>query len=64
MATLPLFPLGTVLLPGARLPLQLFEPRYLDLARALAELPDGERFYPDNWCRWRWEKLPDSFPNP
>ena len=43
MATLPLFPLGTVLLPGARLPLQLFEPRYLDLAHALAELPDGER---------------------
>lgn len=45
MATLPLFPLGTVLLPGARLPLQLFEPRYLDLARALAELPDGERCF-------------------
>ena len=26
MATLPLFPLGTVLMPGARLPLQIFEP--------------------------------------
>ena len=26
--TLPLFPLGTVLLPGAPLPLHVFEPRY------------------------------------
>ena len=26
--TLPLFPLGTVLLPGAQLPLHVFEPRY------------------------------------
>ena len=33
MPSLPLFPLGTPLLPGARLPLQLFEPRYLVLAR-------------------------------
>ena len=29
MPSLPLFPLGTVLLPGARLPLQIFEPRYV-----------------------------------
>ncbi len=28
---LPLFPLGTVMFPGGRLPLQVFEPRYLDL---------------------------------
>ena len=28
---IPLFPLGTVLLCGGRLPLQIFEPRYLDL---------------------------------
>ena len=28
---LPLFPLSAVLLPGGRLPLQIFEPRYLDL---------------------------------
>src|SRR6476660_6348415 len=35
MATLPLFPLGTVLLPGARLPLQIFEPRYVALLRDL-----------------------------
>ncbi|MBR7742458.1 LON peptidase substrate-binding domain-containing protein [Phycicoccus sp. BSK3Z-2] len=43
MSPLPLFPLGTVLLPGGRLPLQLFEPRYLRLAQDLAELPEGER---------------------
>jgi uncharacterized protein len=29
---LPIFPLGTVLLPGMLLPLRLFEPRYLDMA--------------------------------
>ncbi|MGY1408443.1 MULTISPECIES: LON peptidase substrate-binding domain-containing protein [unclassified Luteimonas] len=31
--TLPLFPLNTVLLPGAALGLRVFEPRYLDLVR-------------------------------
>jgi Lon protease-like protein len=30
---LPLFPLGTVLFPGGRLSLRIFEPRYLDLVR-------------------------------
>jgi uncharacterized protein len=29
----PMFPLGTVLLPGAVLPLHVFEPRYRDLVR-------------------------------
>ena len=29
MQTLPMFPLGTVLLPGGRLPLRIFEPRYV-----------------------------------
>jgi Lon protease-like protein len=29
--TVPLFPLGTVLLPGAQLPLHIFEPRYRQL---------------------------------
>ena len=33
MTTLPLFPLGTVLFPQGRLPLRVFEPRYLDLVR-------------------------------
>jgi uncharacterized protein len=31
--TLPLFPLSTVLFPGARLPLRIFESRYLDMVR-------------------------------
>ena len=31
--SLPLFPLGTVLFPGGRLSLRIFEPRYLDLVR-------------------------------
>lgn len=31
--TLPLFPLSTVLFPGGRLELKIFEPRYLDLVR-------------------------------
>jgi len=32
-AEIPLFPLNTVLVPGGFLPLQIFEPRYLDLVR-------------------------------
>jgi hypothetical protein len=40
MATLPLFPLGTVLMPGARLPLQIFEPRYVQLLRDLLDAQD------------------------
>jgi Lon protease-like protein len=36
--TLPLFPLNTVLFPGGRLPLRIFEQRYLDLVkRAIAD---------------------------
>jgi Lon protease-like protein len=31
MTQLPLFPLGAVLLPGGRMPLRVFEPRYVDL---------------------------------
>lgn len=38
---LPMFPLGTVLLPGAPLPLQVFEPRYRELTRdCLAGVPE------------------------
>ncbi|MCB1705502.1 MAG: LON peptidase substrate-binding domain-containing protein [Halioglobus sp.] len=33
MTELPLFPLSGVLLPFGRMPLQIFEPRYLDLVR-------------------------------
>ncbi|MBJ8343542.1 LON peptidase substrate-binding domain-containing protein [Antrihabitans sp. YC2-6] len=34
MQTLPMFPLGTVLLPRERLPLQIFEPRYVEMLDA------------------------------
>jgi Lon protease-like protein len=50
-ARIPLFPLGSVLLPGARLPLQLFEPRYLALAEALARAPEPERCFGVLWIR-------------
>jgi Lon protease-like protein len=33
MPTMPMFPLGSVLLPGAVLPLHVFEPRYQQLVR-------------------------------
>jgi len=39
---LPLFPLGTVLMPGAHLPLQVFEPRYLQLLQDLLEQQDRQ----------------------
>jgi len=45
VAALPLFPLGSVLLPGADRPLVLFEPRYLDLLRRLAALPPDQRVF-------------------
>jgi hypothetical protein len=32
--TVPIFPLGAVLFPGMRLPLRIFEPRYMDMAKA------------------------------
>jgi uncharacterized protein len=43
--SLPLFPLSTVLFPGAPLPLQIFEERYRALVRDLLELePEQRRF--------------------
>jgi Lon protease-like protein len=41
-AEIPLFPLGTVLLPGGPLPLRIFETRYIDLVRRC--LRDGSGF--------------------
>lgn len=38
---LPLFPLGTVLLPGAELKLRIFEARYLDLVRTCSRQGSG-----------------------
>ncbi|WP_084197620.1 LON peptidase substrate-binding domain-containing protein [Solimonas soli] len=39
---IPIFPLGTVLFPGGRLPLRIFEPRYVDMTKAC--LRDGTPF--------------------
>jgi uncharacterized protein len=41
---LPLFPLGTVLFPGLVLPLHIFEDRYKQLVRDLADGPEPRRF--------------------
>jgi len=38
---LPLFPLSTVLYPGGRLTLRIFEPRYLDLVRECTRADSG-----------------------
>ena len=42
MAVMPMFPLGTVLLPGVVLPLHVFEPRYQQLVRDCLETPTHE----------------------
>jgi Lon protease-like protein len=44
MARLPLFPLGTVLVPGAQLPLQVFEPRYIAMLQDLVASDDQPDF--------------------
>src|SRR5438445_6447902 len=41
---LPLFPLSTVLFPGMRLPLHIFEERYRLLVADLAAAPEPRRF--------------------
>jgi uncharacterized protein len=42
MAVMPMFPLGTVLLPGEVLPLHVFEPRYQQLVRDCLDAPEHE----------------------
>ena len=42
MNDVPIFPLNTVLFPGGRLPLRLFEQRYMTMAKAC--LRDGTPF--------------------
>jgi Lon protease-like protein len=42
---LPLFPLGTVLVPGLVLPLHIFEPRYRQLVEDLQALPEDEQIF-------------------
>jgi uncharacterized protein len=44
MARVPLFPLGTVLVPGASLPLQIFEPRYVVMLSDLVNAMDVPEF--------------------
>lgn len=44
-AVIPLFPLGTVLVPGLLLPLHVFEPRYRRLLADLAERPEADRAF-------------------
>ena len=54
---LPMFPLGSVLFPGAALPLQVFERRYLEMidvdpdesAAANALMINGTAIYPANF---------------
>lgn len=41
LVEIPLFPLGTVLFPGAHLQLRIFEPRYLDLVRECTRYGTG-----------------------
>ncbi|WP_052466076.1 LON peptidase substrate-binding domain-containing protein [Mobilicoccus massiliensis] len=43
MDSMPLFPLGTVLLPGVRLPLRIFEPRYVAMVAHLERLEAVEQ---------------------
>jgi Lon protease-like protein len=42
---IPLFPLGTVLYPGAVLPLHIFEPRYRRMVEDLGDRSEGERAF-------------------
>lgn len=42
---LPLFPLGSVLVPGLLLPLHVFEDRYRAMVRDLLALPEDERVF-------------------
>jgi uncharacterized protein len=43
--TIPLFPLGSVLFPGALLPLHVFEERYRELVGTLLRRPEAERYF-------------------
>ncbi len=42
MGVMPMFPLGTALLPGAVLPLHVFEPRYRQLVHDILDGGEGE----------------------
>jgi Lon protease-like protein len=54
MAVMPMFPLGSVLLPGGILPLHVFEPRYRDLVRDCLR-SDGEPEFGQVLISHGWE---------
>lgn len=70
-ATLPLFPLHAVLVPGAALGLRVFEPRYLDLVRECGRsdstfgvcliLEGSESGAPATPAAWGTEALVEDF---
>lgn len=54
MAVMPMFPLGSVLLPGGLLPLHVFEPRYRDMVRDCLRA-DGEPEFGQALIAHGWE---------
>ncbi len=54
MAVMPMFPLGSVLLPGGILPLHVFEPRYRDMIRDCLRA-DGEPEFGQALISRGWE---------
>ena len=54
MAMMPMFPLGSVLLPGGILPLHVFEPRYRDMVRDCLRA-DGEPEFGQVLISHGWE---------
>ena len=54
MAVMPMFPLGSVLLPGGILPLHVFEPRYRDMVRDCLRA-DGEPEFGQALISHGWE---------
>ena len=60
MDTLPLFPLSTVLLPGASLPLHVFEPRYRQLTLDLLNDVVPDRRFGVVAIRQGWEVGEDN----
>lgn len=60
METLPLFPLSTVLLPGASLPLHVFEPRYRQLTTDLVNEIVPDRRFGVVGIRQGWEVGDDN----
>jgi Lon protease-like protein len=54
MAVMPMFPLGSVLLPGGILPLHVFEPRYRDMVRDCLRA-DGEPEFGQALIAHGWE---------